>query len=126
MILKVLHDLDSQVEIMLGVAEDKFAYILTLVGAFFNDVTVILEQMINEETIEFLMGAGLVFVDFAGKSLAEDQSVHKAARDRLKLAKKHEKISVENCKFISTLIQRLDYQFDLKISIKSVIILHPS
>jgi hypothetical protein len=51
-ILKVLHDLDPQIKIMLGVAVDKLADVLALIRAFLDDVAVILEKMVDEELVE--------------------------------------------------------------------------
>ena len=42
-VFEVLHDLDSQVQVVLRVTVYKFAYVLSFIRAFFDDVTVVLE-----------------------------------------------------------------------------------
>ena len=69
--------------------------------------------MVYEEFIEFSMGAVGILIDLSGKSLAENECVDKAARDRLQLSQQHQKISVENCQFVGTLVESLDDQVNL-------------
>lgn len=39
---------------MLSVSIDQLAYVLSLIRAFFDDLAVVLEQMIDEELVELL------------------------------------------------------------------------
>lgn len=64
---------------MLCVAENKLTHVLALIGAFFYDKAIVLKQVIDEELIEFNMGAMRILVDLSCKSLTEDESVDKAA-----------------------------------------------
>lgn len=82
-VFEVLNNLDSQVEIVLGVAEDKLTHVLALIWALLYNVAVVLEKVVYEEFIEFSMGAVGILIDLSGKSLAEDEGVDEAARDRL-------------------------------------------
>jgi hypothetical protein len=42
-VLQILHNLDPLVEVMLSVAVDQLAYVLSLVGAFLDDLAIVLE-----------------------------------------------------------------------------------
>ena len=112
-VFEVLDNLDSQVEVVLGVAENKLTYVLALIGALLNYVAVVLEKVVYEEFIELSMRAVGILIDLSGKSLAENECVDEAARDRLQLSQEHQQISVENCQLVSTLVQSLDYQVNL-------------
>jgi hypothetical protein len=46
--------------------------------------------VVYEEFIEFSMGTMGILIDLSGKSLAENQCVDKAARDRLQLSQQHQ------------------------------------
>ena len=83
-VFQVLYNLDSLIKVMLSVTIDQFAYVLTLVWAFLNNLAIVLEQMINEESVKILSWALLILIDLASESLAEDQSINETTRDRLK------------------------------------------
>ena len=78
-ILQVLHNLDAEVQVMLGVAINKLAYVLALVGALLNDVAVVLEQVVDEELVEVTGRGVMVFIDLSRQGLTEDQGVHEAS-----------------------------------------------
>jgi hypothetical protein len=71
-VFQVLNDLDSHVEVVLRVAIDELANVLTLVRALFNDVAIVLEEMIYEELVEILMRALVVLVYLPRQGLAEN------------------------------------------------------
>ena len=77
-ILQVLHNLDAEVQVMLGVAINQLANVLTLVRALFNDVAVVLEKMVNEELVKVSGRGVMVLIDLSREGLAEDQGVHEA------------------------------------------------
>lgn len=77
-ILQVLHNLDAEVQVMLSVAINQLANVLTLVRALFNDVAVVLEQMVDEELVKVTSRGVMVLIDLSRQGLAEDQGVHKA------------------------------------------------
>jgi hypothetical protein len=54
------------------VAIDELANVLTLVRALFNDVAIVLEEMIYEELVEILMRALVVLVYLPRQGLAEN------------------------------------------------------
>jgi hypothetical protein len=112
-VFEVLHHLDPQIEIVLCVTEDELAHVLSLVRALLDDEAVVLEEVVYEEFVELGVRAVRVLVDLAGEGLAEDQGVHEAARDWLKLPQQHQQVGVENCQFVGTLVEGLDDQIDL-------------
>ena len=77
-ILQVLHNLDAEVQVMLSVAINQLANILTLVRALLNDVAVVLEQMVDEELVEVSGRGVMVLIDLSRQGLTEDQGVHEA------------------------------------------------
>jgi hypothetical protein len=77
-ILQVLHNLDAEVQVMLSVAINQLANVLALVRALFNDVAVVLEQMVDEELVEVSSRGVMVLIDLSRQGLAEDQGVHEA------------------------------------------------
>lgn len=81
---------------MLSVAIDKLTYILTLVRALFDDVAVVLEQVVDEELVEVSCRGVMVLIDLSCQGLAEDQSVHKTARNWLQLSQEHKQVSIEH------------------------------
>lgn len=62
---------------MASVRVEEFTHILPLIWALFDDLAVILEQVVNEKLVEFLRRRLLVFVYLSGKCFAEEQSVGK-------------------------------------------------
>jgi hypothetical protein len=78
-VFKILDNFNSQIEIVLGVTENKLAHVLAFIGALLNDVAVVLEKVVYEEFIEFSMGAVGVLIDLSRESLAENEGVDKAA-----------------------------------------------
>ena len=77
-ILQVLHNLDAEVQVMLGVAINKLANVLALVGALFDDVAVVLEQVVDEELVEVSGRGVMILINLPRQGLAEDQGVHEA------------------------------------------------
>lgn len=71
-VLQVLDDLDSQVEIVLRVAVDELAYVLTLIRALLDNMAVVLEEVVNEELVEILVRTRMVLVDLASEGLAKN------------------------------------------------------
>ena len=67
----------------MGVTIYQFAHVLPLVGAFLDDLAVVLEKVINEELVELICWALLILIYLSCKGLAENQGVHKAARNWL-------------------------------------------
>lgn len=63
---------------MLSVAINQLANVLALVRALFNDVAVVLEQMVDEELVEVSSRGVMVLIDLSRQGLAEDQGVHEA------------------------------------------------
>ena len=63
---------------MLGVAINKLAYVLALVGALLNDVAVVLEQVVDEELVKVSCRGVMVLINLSRQGLAEDQGVHEA------------------------------------------------
>ena len=64
-ILQVLHNLDAEVQVMLSVAINELANVLTLVRALLNDVAVVLEQMVDEELVEVSCRGVMVLIDLS-------------------------------------------------------------
>jgi hypothetical protein len=85
-ILQVLHNLDAEVQVMLSVAINELANVLTLVRALLNDVAVVLEQMVDEKFVEVSCRGVMVFINLSRQGLTEDQGVHEASCDRLELS----------------------------------------
>lgn len=56
MILEILDYLDSEVEIVLSMGVDQLTDVLSLVRAFLDDLAVVLEQVVDEELVEFFRG----------------------------------------------------------------------
>ena len=77
-ILQVLHNLDTEVQVMLRVAINQLAYVLTLVGALLDDVAVVLEQVVDEELVKVSGRRVMVLINLSRQGLAEDQGVHEA------------------------------------------------
>ena len=77
-ILQVLHNLDTEVQVMLRVAINQLAYVLTLVGALLDDMAVVLEQVVDEELVKVSGRRVMVLIDLSRQGLAEDQGVHEA------------------------------------------------
>lgn len=71
-VFKILDYFNSQIEIVLGVTENKLAHVLAFIGALLNDVAVVLEKVVYEEFIEFSMRAVGVLIDLSRESLAEN------------------------------------------------------
>jgi hypothetical protein len=78
-ILQVLHYLDAEVQVMLSVAINELANVLTLVRALLNNVAVVLEQMVDEELVEVSCWGVMVFINLSCQGLTEDQGVHEAS-----------------------------------------------
>ena len=78
-ILQVLHNLDTEVQVMLRMAINQLAYVLTLVGALLDDMAVVLEQVVDEELVKVSGRRVMVLIDLSRQGLAEDQGVHEAA-----------------------------------------------
>jgi hypothetical protein len=78
-ILQVLHNFDAKVQVMLSVAINQLANVLTLVRALFNDVAVVLEQVVDEELVEVTGRGVMVFIDLSRQGLTEDQGVNEAS-----------------------------------------------
>jgi hypothetical protein len=89
-ILKVLHDFDAHIKIMLRVTVDELAYVLALVGALLDDVAVVLEQVVDKELVEIRRRRVMILVYLSCQCLTEDKGVDKTSRHRLELPKKHE------------------------------------
>ena len=89
-ILKVLHDLDALVEVVLRVTVYELANELALVGALPHYLAVVLEKVIQKEFVEVLVRSHRILIDFSRKSLAEEQGVYETARDRLQFAEEHQ------------------------------------
>lgn len=77
-ILQVLDNLDAEVQVMLSVAINKLANILTLVWALLNDVAVVLEQMVDEELVKVSCRRVMILIYLSRQGLTEDQGVHEA------------------------------------------------
>ena len=77
-VLQVLHNLDAEVQVVLGVAINQLANVLTLVRALLNDMAVVLKQMVNEELVEVSSRGVMVLINLSRQGLAEDQGVHEA------------------------------------------------
>jgi hypothetical protein len=56
-VFEVLDDLYPEVKIVLSMSVDKLADILPLLWTLFDDLAVVLEEMANEELVEFLSWA---------------------------------------------------------------------
>lgn len=54
MILKILNHLNSEIQIMARMRVNQFAHELSFVRAFFYDLAIVLEEVVNKELIEFL------------------------------------------------------------------------
>lgn len=65
MILQILDHFDSQVQVMAGMRVEKFAHVLSLIRAFFYDVAVVFEQVIDEELVELLRRSLLILIYFS-------------------------------------------------------------
>ena len=78
-ILQVLHNLDAEVQVMLSVAINELANVLTLVRALLNNVAVVLEQMVDEELVEVSCRGVMVLINLSRQGLTEDQGVHEAS-----------------------------------------------
>jgi hypothetical protein len=78
-ILQVLHYFDAEVQVMLSVAINELANVLTLVRALLNDVAVVLEQMVDEEFVEVSCRGVMVFINLSRQGLTEDQGVYEAS-----------------------------------------------
>jgi hypothetical protein len=65
---------------MLRVTIYQFTYVLSLIGALFNNMAVIFEQVIDEKFVEINCWTMMIFIDLSSKSLAENQSIHEASR----------------------------------------------
>ena len=91
-VLEVLHYFDPQIEIVLGMRVDELTDVLSLVGTFLDDLTVVLEQVAEEELVELLTGTavGTVLVYLTSEDLAEYQSVCERALNGGQLPQKHE------------------------------------
>ena len=79
MILEVLYDLDSEVEIVASVGIDQFANVLSLIWTLFQNLAVVLEQVLKEEPLEFFLWTLAIFIYLSCKCLAEDESVYERA-----------------------------------------------
>ena len=66
---------------------DELTDVLSLVGTLLDDLTVVLEQVTEEELVELLTGTtvGTVLVYLASEDLAEYQSVCERALNRRQL-----------------------------------------
>jgi len=50
----------------------KLAHVLSLIGAFLDDLAVVLEQVVNKELVELLSGALRVLIDFPCQCFAKN------------------------------------------------------
>lgn len=53
-VLEVLDDFDSLVQVVMGVTVDQFAHVLPLIRALLDDLAVVLEEVIDEELVELI------------------------------------------------------------------------
>ena len=90
-VLEVLHYFNPQIEIVLGMCVDELTDVLSLVGTLLDDLTVVLEQVTEEELVELLTGTtvGTVLVYLASEDLAEYQSVCERALNGRQFPQKH-------------------------------------
>ena len=89
---------------MLSMSINQFANVLSFVWALFDNLTVVLKEMVYKEFVEFFWWARIVIIDFASKNFAENQSIGKTSLNGWKLSQKHQQISIENSNFIWALI----------------------
>jgi hypothetical protein len=78
-ILQVLHNLNTEVQVMLSMAINQLANVLTLVRALLNDVAVVLEKMVDEELVKVTSRRVMVLINLSRQGLTEDQGVHEAS-----------------------------------------------
>jgi len=64
-VLQILHNLYPNVQVMTGVLVDQLTNVLSLVRAFLDDMTVVLEQMIEEELIELFLRTHSIIIDLS-------------------------------------------------------------
>ena len=98
-LLQLLNDLDTHLEIMSTVSKDKLTDLLTLVWTLLDQRTVVAEQVLAEKFVEFIAGCVLIFVDFHSKLLAEHERICETSIDRREASQHHSEEGVEGCDF---------------------------
>ena len=81
MLFKLLHGLDSHLQIVGTVGVDQLTDLLALVGALLDEATVVAEEVLREELVELVAWGLLVLVDLHGELLAEHEGVREGAFD---------------------------------------------
>ena len=112
-LLQLLHNFDSHLQVMSAVSEDQLTDLLALVGTLFDQRAIVPEEMLGEEFVEVVYGGVLVFIDLDSELLAEHERIRKGTFHRGQPPQHHRHESVESCQVRSRLEQSCNDYFDL-------------
>ena len=98
-LLELLHDLDSHLQIMCTVRKDELTDLLALVGTLADKRAIVAEKVLGEEFIELVPRSVLILIDFHGKLFAEHECVCETSIDGRKPSQHHGQESVKSGDF---------------------------
>jgi len=89
-LLQGLYHLDAVFDVVSGVLEDNFADLLALVGTLADERAVGAEEVLEEEFVEFVLRAVIIFVDPVDQHLGEQHGVGEGTVDGAETAEENE------------------------------------